>query len=189
MPQPRRLLRRVATHLRWPIAIIISLLLHLVALIWLGGIVMLDRTIDPSSSRPFDILIEPAVASASSAPHPPTARPAQTPPPSPLSIASAYFPARELDIIPQIRREIDIFPAELRASHPAEGKLVLMLWLAETGLVSRAEILESSLPDAYTDSATAAFRQTEFHPGQKSGNAVKSRIKIVLHYPTKPPAP
>jgi len=97
-------------------------------------------------------------------------------------ISSSYFPVRELDVIPVIRREINIYPAEISTQQESSGKIIIGLWINESGHVVKSELLESDMPEIYGEIATHAFLQADFQPGMKNGNAVKSMVKVVLIY-------
>lgn len=101
-----------------------------------------------------------------------------------MGFASNYFKTSELDVIPEIRRDIDLYPPELHNLGHGDGKVVLRLWIDENGSVVKVEPVNSDLPTIFAEAAARVFMQAEFRPGRKNGSAVKSRVETVLFYPS-----
>jgi len=101
-----------------------------------------------------------------------------------IELPGLYFSTSELDVIPEIRRDIDLYPSELHNHEHHGGKIVLRLWIDEAGLVAKAEPVSSNLPAIFAEVATRAFMQANFLPGRKNGLAVKSKVEAVLFYPS-----
>lgn len=103
--------------------------------------------------------------------------------PQSMGFAGIYFATPELDVIPEIQRDIDLYPPELHNLMHGGGKVVLRLWIDESGSVAKVEPVNSELPAIFAEAAARAFMQAEFRPGRKNGLAVKSRVETVLFYP------
>lgn len=95
-----------------------------------------------------------------------------------------YFSASELDVIPTIRQDIDLYPEELQQFKQG-GKIILSLWIDETGRVEKVGQASSNLPAIFSDVATQRFMQASFLPGIKNDLAVKSRVEAVLVFPSR----
>lgn len=107
-------------------------------------------------------------------------------PPSSLVLQrERYFSVSELDVIPKSQRDIDLYPTELRNFKHGSGKIVLRLWIDETGRVTKVEPVSSGLPDIFAEVAARTFMQADFLPGRKNGLAVKSKVEAVLSYPSQ----
>lgn len=94
-----------------------------------------------------------------------------------------YFSASELDVIPRIRQDIELYPEELQRLKQG-GKVVLSLWIDETGHVEKVELVRSELPPIFAEVAMRSFTQASFIPGKKNNLAVKSKVEAVLVFPS-----
>ncbi len=102
-----------------------------------------------------------------------------------MGLAGIYFSTPELDVIPEIRRDIDLYPQELHNFIHDGGKAVLRLWIDENGSVVKVEPVSSDLPPIFIEAAARAFMQADFRPGRKNGFAVKSKVDTALFYPSR----
>ncbi len=84
-------------------------------------------------------------------------------------------------------------PAEpVVVAHPEglaqlKAEVVLILVVDEDGRVTSAliqETLPADLPERYAHAAVAALRKTRFSPTRRDGDAVRSRVKYVLRFPS-----
>lgn len=94
-----------------------------------------------------------------------------------------YYRRAEVERMPQILADVaaDGAPLErLLIALPAEGRVVIELWIDEQGAVDRGEIVAGDLPAAAAQAALAAFLGARFVPAQRQGAAVPSRMKIEL---------
>lgn len=107
-----------------------------------------------------------------------------TSPSSSALLPEHYFSTSELDVIPQIQRDIDLYPLELHNLMHSGGKVVLSLWIDETGRVTKVEPVNSELPAVFAEVSTRIFMQANFLPGRKNGSVVKSKVNAVLRYPS-----
>ena len=105
-------------------------------------------------------------------PVPPTALP---PSPSP-----DYAKTSELDTSPAPLA--DITPDYPAAAAFRRGHVVLELFISESGVVDRVDVLSATPPGVFDDSARTAFLQARFEPGRRRGIASKSRMTIEVDY-------
>ena len=105
--------------------------------------------------------------------------------PFPRTPFPRYFQAAELDALPEIQHRIELYPDELRSTAHGGGKVVIRLWIDETGHVVKAEPVSSDLPAIFAEIAARTFLQASFLPGRKNGSAVKSKVGAVLFYPSR----
>lgn len=98
------------------------------------------------------------------------------PPPEPQ-----FFALAELDAPPTVLQDIENDPPELR-QYPQGGRLVLQLWIDQTGRVVRAEALSSVLPEPFVASARENFMRAIFNPAKKDGVAVRARVSVEIVY-------
>lgn len=102
-----------------------------------------------------------------------------------IGLPDLYFSPPELDVIPKIQRDIDLYPPELNNLDHRGGKISLRLWIDETGHVAKVETVSSDLPAFFAEVAVRAFMQADFLPGRKNGLAVKSKVEAALFYPSR----
>lgn len=138
---------------------------------------------------------EPEIAAASKAATPDAAEqidviahrpnteiPGSSPWQAPLTIAAPYyFKASELDRRPQVVSDVQPeFPATDFIA--VSGSVVLRLLLDEAGSVDRIQVERSELPNAFQESAVAAFSKATFAPGEVDNFAVKSELRIEVTF-------
>lgn len=98
-----------------------------------------------------------------------------------IPLAATYFPISELDVMPEIQRDIELNAEEMGQRLESGGNIQLTLWIDEAGRVVKAEALESTgLPPIFGETAVKAFLQATFRPGIRNGVAVKSRAKLMV---------
>lgn len=183
-------------RVRYLIAVVVSLLAHWVAISLLTANIVLDGEVDRVEGTDLVVYLDSSTKSAMSpnatdesrhavnrSPSVSVADPSHS---SGLVIFSSYFSVKELDVAPAIVRDIDASSDELKKRPTDGGKVILRLWIDETGRIVRVEPLSSEMPPVYSETATRAFMRAEFHPGIKNGSFVKSKINIVLFYPAVP---
>jgi TonB family protein len=89
-----------------------------------------------------------------------------------------YLPASELDEKPLIRNHVEPeFPVGAMVS---EGRVVLRLFIAETGNVDEIAVVSAGPRQIFAEAATRAFARALFTPGRKDGAPVKSTMTIEL---------
>ena len=100
----------------------------------------------------------------------------------PLNPDPTYYPARQLDVYPQLLAPLKLDYPERAAAQRVDGNLLLLLLIDEFGAVNQASVVESQ-PDGYfEEAALAVFRATRFSPAQKQGQPVKSRVLLQVSY-------
>jgi hypothetical protein len=96
-----------------------------------------------------------------------------------------YLPADELDERPLIRSAVNPqFPPDAPVSR---GLVVVELRINEHGTVDEVVAQSAVPPGIFESAARAAFAPALFTPGRKDGVAVKSRVSIELRF-GQPPA-
>ena len=111
---------------------------------------------------------------------------------SSASPALATAPAPVLPPSPDYAKtsELDTSPvplADITPDYPAaaafrRGHVVLELFISETGIVDRVDVLSATPPGIFDDSARTAFLQAKFEPGRRRGVASRSRMTIEVDY-------
>jgi protein TonB len=100
----------------------------------------------------------------------------------PLSRDPTYYPARQLDVYPQLLAPVKLNYPEHAAAQRLDGNLLLLLLIDEFGVVNEASVVEAQ-PDGYfEEAALSVFRATRFSPAQKQGHPVKSRVLLQVSY-------
>jgi TonB family protein len=80
---------------------------------------------------------------------------------------------------PTSRPDLDV-PREI--ARLVTGKVVLKLWIDESGNVNSAEVERSNLPEAVSSIAAAAFGKLRFVPGEIDGRPVRTLLRIEVAY-------
>jgi TonB family protein len=93
-----------------------------------------------------------------------------------------YLPASELDEKPLIRTTVH---PEFPAFAPvAEGRVVLRLYIGDTGNVDDVAVVHAEPAQVFEEAAVRAFSRASFTPGRKDGTAVKSALTLELLFGT-----
>jgi TonB family protein len=95
--------------------------------------------------------------------------------------APAYYTTDQLTKRPQPVAAADLDAAELR-SIVASGKMVLKLWINESGVVADVTVETTELPEAFSRTAIAAFKDLRFAPGELNGQPVRTVMRIEVNY-------
>lgn len=89
------------------------------------------------------------------------------------------FSLSEIDQGPRAVHQVPVaYPPELR-SRKLEGSVVVLLFVDQTGKVTKATIEQSSNP-AFDKPALNAVKQWKFEPGMRGGERVASKIRVPL---------
>ena len=64
----------------------------------------------------------------------------------------------------------------------ASGKIVSKLWISEFGAVADVTVEKSELPEVFSRTAVAAFKDMRFEPGQRNGQPVPTVMRIEVTY-------
>lgn len=129
-----------------------------------------DRDPQPAVVKPR----EPRGGAAASGP-PPHAREEQT-----LADYSDYFAKAYLTANPEPLSSIEIPAPDIAGKGTVQ--LELSVFIDDSGRVRRVRAETPGVMDAYVEAATRAFEATRFKPGEISGRAVKSVIRVVVEF-------
>ena len=95
--------------------------------------------------------------------------------------ALGYYTTDQLSKRPQPVTAIELDSAETRAI-VVSGKIILKLWINESGRVADVEVEASELPAVFSRAAVAAFRNARFTPGERNGSRVGTVMQIEVSY-------
>lgn len=98
---------------------------------------------------------------------------------------ASYLNASELDVRPQPTTPLAIpFPD---ATLPEEMvTAVLVLYIGLDGKVDKVEVMDSTLPPLFEQVARESFINAVMHPGMKDGKAVRSSMKVMVEFESRP---
>lgn len=96
-----------------------------------------------------------------------------------------YLPANELDEKPLIRNHVE--PQFPDGAPAAEGRVVLRLFIDESGYVDEIAVVGADAGSMFEQAAVRAFAGALFTPGRKSGTPVKSALTLELLFGAPPP--
>ncbi|MGQ0512373.1 MAG: energy transducer TonB [Betaproteobacteria bacterium] len=141
----------------------------------------------------FSAPIRAVLVSDQAAPAPPAAEPVAPNATVPSTAASEsaprsllpqphYFLTRELDVRPGIMTRTEPGYPEAAARRFLSGRVVVRLYIAESGTVDRVEILNAEPPGYFEDSAERAFLAARFSPGMKNGRPVKAQMTLEVNF-------
>jgi TonB family protein len=99
-----------------------------------------------------------------------------------------YYLTRELDVIPGIMTRVEPQYPESALRRFLAGKVVIRLFIDESGKVERVVTLRADPPGYFEPSAEEAFRAARFSPGMKGGRPVKVQVTLEVNF-EHPPAP
>lgn len=101
---------------------------------------------------------------------------------APLPLPETYYRTGDLDVRPQIKvRVMPVYP-EIAALKNLGGRVIIRVFISETGSVDKVEVVQANPPGIFDDSAITAFRAAEFTPGMKGHKAVKSLMTLEVSY-------
>lgn len=104
-----------------------------------------------------------------------------------LPRGARYYTPRELDVKPGIMTRTEPEYPEAAARRFLSGKVVLRLFIDESGAVERALALRADPPGYFEQSAERAFGAARFTPGMKDGRAVKVQLTLEVSFESAPP--
>lgn len=87
-----------------------------------------------------------------------------------------YYDARELSQRAKAIGDIDPLPLNLVSSE--SGRLVLVLRIANTGRVDDVDVEQTTVDNTLATALADRFRALRFHPAERDGITVASRMKI-----------
>jgi TonB family protein len=95
--------------------------------------------------------------------------------------SQAYYSTDQLSRRPQPLAAAELDPEQTKPV-VASGKVVLKLWISDTGSVAEVEVESSDMPAMFTRTAVAAFKRLRFVPGERDGRPVGTVITIEVLY-------
>jgi periplasmic protein TonB len=98
----------------------------------------------------------------------------------PLILDPTWYEAKELDTFPRPLARLE--PAYPVAAVGASGEVTLLLKIDERGAVLDASIVRADPEGVFEASALEAVSTARFSPGQKEGQAVRSRIVVKVRF-------
>lgn len=90
--------------------------------------------------------------------------------------APRYYEATEVTL--RAKAIGDIAPLPPRLADDAAGRLVLILRIGSDGRVDDVDVGDSTVGDRLTSAFAERFRALRFHPAERDGIAVASRMKV-----------
>jgi protein TonB len=144
-----------------------------------------DETPAPGQAPPAQetmraVLSVPATAGGASPLPAPVSRDKPTAPAPPLQ--EMYYRTGDLDVKPQITvRVMPVYP-ETAVLQNIGGRVVIRVFISETGTVDDVEVVKANPPGIFDDSAITAFRSARFIPGMKGHKAVNSMMTLEVTY-------
>ena len=130
------------------------------------------------------VSVEPATAPA------PTITPVDPEPAAPAvsdaTVASipdpVHYPAKDLDIYPQVSKPIaPVYPEMARESRVA-GSVTLLVLIDEAGRVVDTSVMDATPDGVFEQAARQALANAAFFPAQKEGRMVRSRVLIKVEF-------
>jgi protein TonB len=93
-----------------------------------------------------------------------------------------YHLARELDVRPAPRAPIEpVYPNDAFLKD-IPGRVVVRLFISESGAVEKALILHAEPPGYFEEAVQRAFRAARFTPAMKHGRPVKAQVVLEVRY-------
>jgi outer membrane biosynthesis protein TonB len=102
--------------------------------------------------------------------------------------APTYYTTDQLTKRPQPTAEAELDTPEIWPI-VASGTIILKLWISELGDVIAVDVEKTDLPEIFSRTAVAAFKQLHFVPGELNGRRVGTMMRIEVTYDDgrKPP--
>jgi len=95
--------------------------------------------------------------------------------------APTYYTTDQLTKHPQPTGEAELDTPEIRPIL-ASGTIVLKLWISELGDVIAVDVEKTDLPEIFSRTAVAAFRNLRFVAGEINGLPVGTMMRIEVTY-------
>jgi TonB family protein len=93
-----------------------------------------------------------------------------------------YYLTRELDVRPGITTRVEPEYPEAAARRALSGKVVLRIYIDESGAVERAVALRADPPGVFEQAAERAFLAARFTPGLKGGHPVRVQMTLEVTF-------
>jgi TonB family protein len=101
---------------------------------------------------------------------------------SSLALGEKWFTAAELDVRAEPLTAVDVEYPEALEGSGITGRVRLVLFIDEKGLVRKAQIASSNPERVFDDAAIKGWQSVRFAPAQKNGAAVKSQKLLELDF-------
>ncbi len=98
------------------------------------------------------------------------------------TLGPRYYTATELDVRPAPKVQVMPAYAGQAAREGLKGKVVIQLFLDESGDVERLSIVRADPPGVFDEAVKQAFGTAHFTPGMKNGIAVRSQLLIEVSF-------
>ena len=98
-----------------------------------------------------------------------------------------FYRTRDLDVQPGIMTQVEPEYPEAAARRFLSGKVVLRLYILESGAVQRVEVVRAEPPGVFERAAERAFLAARFTPGIKDRRAVRVRMTLEIAFDSAPP--
>lgn len=99
----------------------------------------------------------------------------------PLPAPPQYRSGAELDSRPHPSGAV-VVPYPATELTELKGSVVIVLYISASGAIDNLELIESNLPETFGQAAIEAFRSAPMQPGEKDGQPVPSRMKIMVDF-------
>lgn len=104
----------------------------------------------------------------------------------PMLADPTWYPAKQLDVYPQLLAPARPHYPEAAAREHLAGVVTLLLMVDENGLVRDAGVAQADPPGYFEEEALAAFREARFAPAARDGRPVRSRILVRVTFTPEP---
>lgn len=95
--------------------------------------------------------------------------------------APLFYPTNQLTKRPQPLGSAELDAPEISLI-VASGRMILKLWIDESGEVVDVDIEKTDLPAVFSRTAQVAFKRLRFTPGERGGVRVGSVMRIEVNY-------
>jgi protein TonB len=130
----------------------------------------------PAQAAPaLQVDLRVAQAASASAPH----KRSRTPLPE---ASGRYYLARELDARPAPRNPVEPAYPNDAYLRDISGRVLVRLYIAESGAVEKAVIVQAEPPGYFEEAVQQAFRAARFTPAMKHGRPVKAQMVLEVRY-------
>lgn len=100
----------------------------------------------------------------------------------------SHFAASQLTRKPRVVHDLTSRDPDELKGRPESGRLLAELCIEADGQVSRVNVIESDLPEVFSEVMVRNFGQVRFAPGEIDGRAVRSTSRIEVRIAPLSPA-
>jgi TonB family protein len=105
----------------------------------------------------------------------------------PLPFDPTYYTWREVDVTAKFRDEENLPYPKVVADASVSGRVVIEVWVDETGKVDDAKVIEADPPGHVEEAIVAYYRGLAFSPAMKDGKTKRFRARFLVEF-GEPPA-